>query len=345
MPPPNVVYLPGMFGSRLGIPPAPLFPGFDIWINSYTAVTGLLLQLQLAPDGVSPGPLTRGLYLQPTGLIESAYKPMGDFMRRRGWNVLEAAYDWRMSVRVTSALVWQAIQAAFGSAPIVFVAHSMGGLVARAVYGLMVAAGLDTQVAGMVTLGTPHFGAWDVVRGFFGLPQFYQKLEQVAGLFSPVSFVYRPDFIEVCVASWPGWYECTPWRDSGPLALADPTTAQMLYRVNSYAAGNRYISQDLFNRAVVTQHYLAPAIPFNRMLCIRGNHFATPYEVNPPNPLSADNGYLFNSDGDSIVPLSYQTVQGAVNIEITVAHGEMPLSPVTWNAVRWAVQTLVGPGA
>jgi hypothetical protein len=81
------------------------------------------------------------------------------------------------------------------------------------------------------------------------------------------------------------------------------------------------------------------------MRCIRGNHFSTPNMVNPPNPLNTDAGYQFVFGGDGTVPIDYATVVGATNADVTAFHGNMPLDPHVWAAVRWCVQTLLGPGA
>jgi pimeloyl-ACP methyl ester carboxylesterase len=342
----NIVYLPGIFGSRLGLPSVqPLAQGLDVWPPGLGVLTGLLLQLQLAADGVSPGPQTYGLPLVVNGLVEFEYRPLSAYMTCRGWNVLEAAYDWRLSVVRSAPAVLAAIQKAFGAAPFVFVAHSMGGLVARAVYALMVNAGLGGQVKGIVTLGTPHYGSWEAVRGFFGLPQLYQALAIFQGIQGLLQAGGRIDLLDVILASWPGWYELLPWRDAGPLAIADPATAQALYQLNTYAGGSPYVSQACLNAAVQTQHYLAPAIPFNQLVTVRGVNFVTPNEVNPPNPLSSSNGYKYTGGGDGQVPSDYATVAPAPIVDRSVEHAKLPLDTRVWPAVVWAVQYLVGQGA
>jgi pimeloyl-ACP methyl ester carboxylesterase len=346
MPQPNIVYLPGIFGSRIGSPPAFLFPGFDVWISPYTALTGILLQLQLAADGVSPGPLTRGVAWQPTGILEITYGPLSRFMQARGWNVVEAAYDWRLSILNSAAAVLSLVQTALGSNPFVFVCHSMGGLVARAVYGLLVNAGAGQQVQGLVTLGTPHFGSWEIVRGFYGLPQLYQQLAHVAGVFGPFLPSYRPGFLDAILASWPGWYEMLPFLHSGPLALSNPAVAQSLYQVGTYAGGNPYVSQNRLSAAPAVQDFLFPAFPPGKTVCIRGRGWRTAFMTNAPNPLSNESGYAYTNAGDSQVTQDESTLQGATLLDVAAYHARLPLDTnQTWQAVVWAVRSLVGPGA
>lgn len=341
----NVAYLPGIFGSRMALPSGVPGLALDVFPPAPVSTVGMMLQLQLGADGLSPGPNTWGYPLAAVGLYESQYGPLRQFMLRRGWNVLECPYDWRVSVRASAPQVLAAIQGQFGSQPFCFVAHSMGGLVARAVYALMLIAGTQQQCVGLVTLGTPHFGSWEGVRGFFGLPQLYQALAWFAILQFVLTPATRLDYLDVILASWPGWYELLPWRDAGPLAIADPATAQALYRPATYAGGNRYLNPTWLAAAVQTQHYLAPAIPLGQAVAIRGINFVTAFEVNPPNPLSQLAGYQYTGGGDGNVPSNYAVMLGAPNIDRAVAHGDLVRDPSVWPGVVWAVQQFFGPGA
>jgi hypothetical protein len=84
--------------------------------------------------------------------------------------VLEFAYDWRLSVRHNALLLeraaerhlhaWRAHPRGHAGARLVFVAHSMGGLIAKCV-----AAGIgETDLRGVITLGTPFHGAVKAVQ-------------------------------------------------------------------------------------------------------------------------------------------------------------------------------------
>lgn len=342
---PNVVYLPGIFGSRLNFGSARLLFFDDVWPPGLDVLTGILLQLQLAADGVSPGPMTAGVALNVAGLVQFEYQQLSAYMSKRGWHVLEAFYDWRLSVQRSAPVVLAAITQAFGNQQFVFVCHSMGGLVARAVYALLVNAGQGQQCRGMVTLGTPHYGSWEAVRGFFGLPQLYQSLaifQGIQGLLQPGG---RIDLLDKILASWPGWYELLPWRDNGPLAIADPATAQAIYTVGFYAGGNPYVNNTWLQAAVQTQHYLNPAIPPQQLVTVRGVNYSTPFEINQGVPLLTDAGYQFTGGGDGQVPSNYATVPGAVVVDRTASHSQMPLDPSVWQAVVSGVRYLVGPGA
>lgn len=342
---PNIVYLPGIFGSQIGTPGVLPNSQLVVWIKPFSALTGILLQLQLGADGESPGPLTWGVPLSPVGIIAEAYGELLGYMVGRGWNVLTVPYDWRLSVLTSGQAVLATIQQQLGQQPFIFVAHSMGGLVARAVYAYLVNAGLGGQVAGMVLLGTPNFGSWEVQRSFFGLPELYKLLLKVAGQVGPYLPTYRADFLDVCLASWPGFYELCPWRDTGPLAVGQPAVAQSLYQLATYAGGNPHIQQAWLNGAVQTQHTLQSAIPFGLVRTITGVGFPTADMVNPPNPLSVASGYQYTGAGDGEVPHDYAQLAGQPDIALPVYHGDMPRTPRVWDAVTWCVQTFCGPGA
>lgn len=343
---PNIVYLPGIFGTDIGLTLPGGLPPIPVWAGVLPILTGNLIQLQLGADGVSPGPLTYGIPLQALTPWDVQYLPLAVKMMNRGWNVLYLGFDWRLSVLVSATAVRAAIAAKFGQQPIIFVVHSMGGLVARAVYAQLVQLGLGAQVLGIVQLGTPNFGSWEPVRGFFGLPLLYNVLQKVAGIFGPWLPGYRVDFLDVILASWPGWYELLPWRDQGPLAATNPGVAQSLYQVATYGGGNPYVSQQALNAAVATQHLLFPAFPPNGMRCIRGNGLVTPNMTNPAAGLNSLAGYQYTDGGDGIVPSDYATLIGAFNLDVKGAvHGLMPLDPHVQDAVVWSVQTLAGPGA
>ncbi len=343
---PNIVYLPGVFGTDIGYYPiAPIGP-IPIWAGVLPILTGGLINLQLAPDGVSPGPLTNGIALQPLNVWDVQYYDLAVIMQNRGWNVLYQGYDWRLSVLNSAQAVLASIANRFGQQPVIFVAHSMGGLVARACYGLLLQQGLGQQVLGIVSMGSPYFGSWEPVRGFFGLPTLYNVLQKGASIIGPWTPGFRQDFLDVMLASWPGWYELLPWRDAGPLASTFPAVAQALYTTAFYAGGNPYVSAARLASAVVTQHFLANAFVPNGMRCIRGVGLKTAFMTNAPNPLSSDAGYQFTDAGDQIVPRDNATAPTAVNIDLVgKIHGLMPLDAKVQAAVVYAVQTIAGPGA
>jgi len=344
---PNVVLLPGLFGSALGYPPpgsatkANLTPLAQIvWLNPLDVFAGNLSNLQLAADGLTPGPASDGQPVYPLGVLASTYQPLIDFMVLQGWNVYPLGYDWRKSILVSGPAVWTAIQAYFGTEPFVIVAHSMGGLVARSCYKAMLAAGAEAQLKGLITLGTPHFGSWAPVRGFFALDAYYNLLMSAISWFQETRYGYHNAQLDSLIGSWPGWYELLPFRNHGPLATNDPATAALLYTAGFYVTAPG-IQQHWLDSAAATQDAIQGVVPpFPLTTCVAGENFETPYELAPGYPPYLPIGYLSDGRGDVIVPSDYAAPTGVSPTLVTVSHGDFPfnrsiydlLIPLVWRA-------------
>lgn len=180
-----VVVLPGIMGSTLsrdGRPVWALTPG--ALVRAIRVFGDQIGRLRLPDgigdehpgDGVEPSGLMADLHVLP-GLWTpvKGYDVLVDHLRRLGYregtdtepgNLLPVPYDWRLSNRhngrrlgrlVEPALErWRAQGGRFAQARLVFVAHSMGGLVARWYIEREGGAELTRK---LVTLGTPYRGA------------------------------------------------------------------------------------------------------------------------------------------------------------------------------------------
>ncbi|MFJ8106020.1 hypothetical protein [Streptomyces sp. NPDC096132] len=175
-----VVVLPGIMGSVLAR------DGREVW-NHTLAVAGRLAlsrldeveRLVLPPgtgdadpgDGVRPVGLMNGLHVLPGVFAIDGYGTLLTFLERRlglserAGNLLTFPYDWRLSVRLTARRLAARVEPALADwrarsgnpgARAVFVAHSMGGLVAR--YYLDVLGG-GAHARSLVTIGTPYRGS------------------------------------------------------------------------------------------------------------------------------------------------------------------------------------------
>ena len=168
-----VVVIPGIMGSTLLD-----HDGREIWgLRAGTLVRGLLTlargvrRLGLpdgigdgpAGDGVTPGTLLPDLHVIP-GLwtISVGYSTLLGHLRRTH-EVVEFAYDWRLSNRHSARLLKSTVEPALArqrerhaDAKLVFVCHSMGGLIARWYVDREGGAELTRS---LITIGTPHRGA------------------------------------------------------------------------------------------------------------------------------------------------------------------------------------------
>ncbi|MFB6559097.1 hypothetical protein ACFCYH_09415 [Streptomyces sp. NPDC056400] len=175
-----VVVLPGIMGSVLAR------DGREVW-NHTLAVAGRhalgrlgeLRNLALPSDigdadpgdGVEAVGLVKGLHVLPGVSAIDGYGPLLAFLDKRlgvserNGNLVPFPYDWRLSVRLNARRLAARVEAALAAwrlrtgdpaARVVFVAHSMGGLVAR--YYLDVLGG-NRHARRLVTIGTPYRGS------------------------------------------------------------------------------------------------------------------------------------------------------------------------------------------
>jgi len=226
-----VVVLPGIMGSTLRDR-----DGAEVWGTSLgSIVKGVLTRgkaikrLELpagigddpAPDGVTAGSLMPDIHVIP-GIwsVSIGYESMIGWFRERFDIVEESAsdpdrianfvtfpYDWRLSNRASAVALKRRVepllerfrtQPGRADAKVVFIGHSMGGLVAR--YYVDVLGGHEITEK-VITLGTPHRGALNALESLvngvskgFGpfkldltklsrsLPSLYQLLPEYACL-------------------------------------------------------------------------------------------------------------------------------------------------------------------
>ncbi|MER5865555.1 hypothetical protein [Kitasatospora sp. NPDC002040] len=186
-----VVVVPGIMGSRLADR-----DGKPVWnlsgpaaLRGLRAFAGLAPRLSVGPDGEDGGVRAVGL-MRDLHVLPGVWTPVDGYDGLTTWlqqkftltartaglpaglpvNLVEFAYDWRLSCRVNSARlatrVARELELWRGSAPerrearVVFVCHSMGGLIAR---HYVAHRGGWEVTRRLITLGTPHRGSLDAL--------------------------------------------------------------------------------------------------------------------------------------------------------------------------------------
>ncbi len=160
-PRPIAVVIPGTMGSMLEV------EGRPVWLDYWALLRGGLGDIGWGASGV-----------EPVGLLDDFYGPLLEHLARTH-RVEVLPYDWRNSVREAAKRLAAKLEAVLPDAerlrqPVHLVAHSMGGLVARA----MIAdgdAGAQawrrlTALPGsrLLMLGTPNLGSHEAVRWLTG---------------------------------------------------------------------------------------------------------------------------------------------------------------------------------
>ncbi|HEX3955354.1 MAG TPA: hypothetical protein VHZ03_01845 [Trebonia sp.] len=205
-----IIVIPGITGSALER------DGRPVWDLSVAAVVRGVARTQQVLDSmalppIGDGPADERHALTPVGLIDGwhvwpgfwAGPGYGGLLRHLRAAVPDTAqilpfpYDWRLSNAHTAALLKAFAERAVATrrrqtgtdVGVVFVCHSMGGLVAR--YYLEVLGGRDIATK-LITLGTPYSGSVKAVRAVVGslapaAPGLSGKVAAVARTFPSVA--------------------------------------------------------------------------------------------------------------------------------------------------------------
>lgn len=191
-----IVLIPGILGSVL------VKDGKELWGAAASSIAGNLLTFGKAldalelpsgighddpNDGVTASRILPRLYMVPTFWKADGYGKLAERLKERftltpatndqAGNLVEFPYDWRLSNRLNAQRLREKVIAALErwrqatrnpDAKLVFICHSMGGLVAR--YFLEVLGGRELT-SKLITIGTPYRGSINaleaLVNGLF----------------------------------------------------------------------------------------------------------------------------------------------------------------------------------
>ena len=166
---PVLFLLPGIMGSGLAV------DGRKVWLDLKA----------LAAGGIAELALDSSRRVTPQEPLALAYAQILSFFRTTH-DVVPFGYDWRLPVRQSAALLAEAVEAKLGQAerhrqPVCLLAHSMGGLVARAMIAEHPRLWQRIRALGgrLVMLGTPNGGSWEIVRLLTGRATTVKKLALV----------------------------------------------------------------------------------------------------------------------------------------------------------------------
>jgi CHAT domain/Tetratricopeptide Repeats-Sensor/Lecithin:cholesterol acyltransferase len=211
VPQPVVFVLPGIMGSELSIDDA------AIWMNIFALAVGGLARLRSDTKA------------RASGLIRSAYGALCTYLAATH-EVVPFPYDWRISIKDSALALRQALddkllQAEAQGQPIRILAHSMGGLVVRAMLATPDGQQTWSRIckhpgARFIMLGTPNGGTHAIPAILIGRDALVKKLalldlkHDYAGLLATIT-------------AFQGVLDLLP--DTGSLDLFDPAQWQALY--------------------------------------------------------------------------------------------------------------------
>lgn len=191
---PRVLILPGIMGSKLGArrpvgsTKAGHAPYQVLWIDPLQIAAGRLTALTLP----SKAPL------RPMGVLLFSYARLKLRLQIDGCDVGFHSYDWRLGLDELGAGLAERIREE--NRPVMLVAHSMGGLVAR-----MAARTLPKRlVRRLIMLGTPNQGSFAPVQALRGTYPFVRRI-------STLDRKHSAEFLsEKVFHTFPGLYHMLP---------------------------------------------------------------------------------------------------------------------------------------
>lgn len=188
---PIAFVLPGIMGSHLDVGER------SVWLHYRALAAGGLGDLaDLGTKNV-----------KPVGLVGDSYRELCEYLSG-SHEVIPFAYDWRRSVADAAKLLAIELDKALARSkqPVRIVAHSMGGLVARA----MIAASGDLwdricerDGGRLLMLGTPNRGSHDIVEALLGTAATVQQL-------ALLDLTHTTAQVSGIVANFPGVLELLP---------------------------------------------------------------------------------------------------------------------------------------
>lgn len=193
---PKVFVLPGIMGSKLGKPPSGV-----LWIDPSKIAAGRLADLAL-PDEAA---------LRPLGVLLFSYAKLHLQLKIHGYDSSFHPYDWRLGLDELGAQL--AARIASSGKPVNLVAHSMGGLIARAAARILP----RRMLRKIIMLGTPHGGSFASVQTLRGTYPFLRKMSALDRRHSAEHLAAK------VFATFPGLYHMLPVsHGGGRMDLLDP---------------------------------------------------------------------------------------------------------------------------
>jgi pimeloyl-ACP methyl ester carboxylesterase len=242
-------------------------------------------------------------------VVPFSYLRLKLYLRTHGLAAEFHDYDWRLPVAQLGSALAERVRAA-GRTRVAIVAHSMGGLVARAALAL---AGTG-NVERLVLLGTPHCGSFAAVQAVRGTYAVVRKVARLAGEASAESLAAE------VFSTFPSLYDLLPVAAGG--------SGTDLFDARAWPASGPQPRAALMQAALAARQRLAP--PDERFVSIVGVGQETVTAVTRRND---DFVYTLTRHGDGTVPATSAALAGVRCVYARVAHSNLTRDPVVAAAV------------
>lgn len=305
----NVVLLPGIMGSILSS-----IRGVTslLWINPLLFLQGNAHFLRLDDNGEKDE--NPRVEVVPTGLEKLTYLKISLALNRQAL-LHEFPYDWRRPIEYNADVLAERLQrwVAGNNEKFTLVAHSMGGLVARAFFARHPRFAENT-VQRLIQLGSPNYGS----------PNAIDTLLHGNNMISTADRLNRNNAMRDLVFNLPSVYQLLPApNDFLPVDLDAPINFD-LYHAEEWEL------------PAIQQKYLDAARNFHRLLAesptsvpvdvIAGCHIDTIFQFTKAegSTWQPKSSLLGDQSGDGTVPLWSARLRGARVFYIQEKHRDLP---------------------
>jgi pimeloyl-ACP methyl ester carboxylesterase len=301
---PPVLILPGIMGSKLGgrIPRAGTkrrgrSPSV-LWIDPLQIAAGRLAALAL-PSGKP---------LKAMGVLLFSYAKLKLQLQISGCDARFYPYDWRLGLDELGAQL--AARVAAHGRPVILVAHSMGGLVARTAARVLP----KRLVRRLIMLGTPNQGSFAPVQALRGTYPFVRKM-------STLDRKHSPEYLAQHVfGTFPGLYHMLP----PPQRVG----GMDLFDARCWPVDGPVPNSELLRQAAHARSGFAPVD--SRMVHIVGVNQETVVGMRRK---AAGFEYAMDRNGDGTVPLSLARLPKLECYFVDESHADLANNPRVIRAV------------
>jgi pimeloyl-ACP methyl ester carboxylesterase len=302
---PRVLIVPGLMGSTIGRR-RPLLDNV-LWFDPVDIISGKLPQLAL---NETPSRFTA------LGALPLAYTALRLRLKSAGFDADFHYYDWRLSLDVLGEEL-SARLAKEKASDISLVAHSMGGLVARAALALD-----GAKMKSLIMLGTPNHGSFAPAQAIRAV---YPVVKKIAAL-DP--FHSAADLARGVFTTFPGLYQLLP--------TPKKFSAVNLFDAAAWPSAGPQPRQDLLNQVQCIQESLAPAD--ERFFLIAGVNQDTVIGLRMDH-----NEFVYDQslEGDGTVPVDFAELSGAKTYYVEESHGSLPNNRFVARAIIELLSTRV----
>ena len=301
---PRVLILPGIMGSKLGgALHGPARRSQVLWFDPLQIAAGRLTALALPPGGPRQG---QRAVCKPMGVLLFSYARLKLQLRLAGCEASFHGYDWRLGLPQLGAALAASIVAQ--RRPVVLVAHSMGGLVARTAAGILP----KRWIRRLILLGTPNQGSFAPVQALRGTYPFVRQISTLDRRHT------AEELAQQVFCTFPGLYHMLPPRRTGALDLLD---------ARCWPPGP-VPSEVLLGSVAAARAGLAPVD--SRMVQIVGVNQETVVGLRRT---AAGFEYAMDRNGDGTVPLASARLPKLKCYYVDEAHADLANNPRVIQAV------------